>query len=129
MNRKIIALALPLALTLASCAQPTALPTLSPTAISAPAASGGVSNIDQVNRGIAVAEQTLTLLYQTALSYTSLPRCGTGPRICSDRAVVKEIRDRAVQAHNALVAARKNEGSVEHVWAAISAFRVVVPAS
>lgn len=104
-------------------------PTPSSTVISAPSATGSVSRIDQVNRGVAVAEQTLTLLYQSALVYTSLPRCGTGPRICSDREVVRQIRSRAIQAHNALIAARKNEGSVEAVWTAISAFRAVVPAS
>ena len=118
------------ALPLFACGgQPPALPTLSGTVISAPVATGSVSNIDQVNRGIATAEQTLTLLYQTALVYTSLPRCGTGPRICSEVGVVREIRRRAIQAHNALVAARKNEGSVEHVWAAISAFRAILPTS
>lgn len=128
MHRFLAAIAL-LALAACSPQQPLVFPTPSATVISAPAATGSVSRIDQVNRGVAVAEQTLTLLYQSALVYTSLPRCGTGPRICSDREVVRQIRNRAIQAHNALIAARKNEGSVEVAWTAINAFRAVVPAS
>lgn len=129
MKRYLIPLACILPLLAACSGQPPVLQMPSSTAVNALQATGSVSNIDQVNRGIAAAEQTLTLLYQSALIYTSLPRCGTGPSLCSDIGVVREIRRRAIEAHNALVAARKNEALVEYAWTAISAFRAVVPAS
>lgn len=104
----------------------------SSTVISAPAATGAPSNIPVANRSVAAAEQTLTLAMNAARIYTDLPRCGTTlARICSDPVIAGLIRHHAIQAHNALVAARRNEASIELVsrmWTAIDALRAAVPA-
>ena len=132
MNRKILALAFVLPLAFTSCSQAPVITPPSSTVISAPAASGTPSSIAVVNRGVAAAEQALTLAYRAALVYTGLPRCGTGLRICSDVETVRKIRSYAIQAHNALIAARENEANIDLVsrmWVAIEAFRAIVPAS
>ena len=120
-----------LALNLAACSgTPPVFTPPSATVIEAPRATGAPSNIDQVNRGVAAAEQTLTLLFRAATAYTSLPRCDTSAaRICSDRETARQIRRYAIQAHNALVMARRNEASVEHVWRAIDLLGAVIPSS
>lgn len=130
MTRNLLSIAA-ITLLLAACGAkepPSLMP--SSTVISAPKATGTASDIPVVNRGVAVAEQTLTLLERAALQYTSLPRCGTGgPTICSSRAVVANIRKYAIQAHNALVAARQNEAMIEPAWTAINMLRSVIPTS
>lgn len=131
MGQKILAAAS--LLVLASCSQVPFLAPPSATVITAPTAGGVPSNIGVVNRSVAAAEQTLTLVMQTARGYTDLPRCGaTGVRICSDPGTVRQIRSYAIQAHNALIVARANEANVELVgrlWVSIDALRTVVPVS
>jgi hypothetical protein len=114
---------------LAACssAQPPTISLPSATVISVPQASGTPSRIEVVNRGVAALGQTLTELYRAAQLYTDLPRCGTGPRICSDRETVRQIRRAAIRAHNSYVAARNNEAMVEPAWNALNVFRAVIP--
>ena len=112
---------------LSGCSQPLVPQAPSSVVVEAPRASGIPSNIPIVSRSVAVAEQTLTLLETAALGYATLPRCGTGVKICSDKEVVRKIRAYAIQAHNALVIARQNETMVERVWVAIGLLRSVIP--
>lgn len=101
----------------------------SATVIEAPKATGAPSDAAVVNRGVAVAEQTLTALMVAAKQYTDLPRCGTGPVICSDRETVRKIRRYAIQGHNALLAARRNEAMVGPLWNAIGLLKSVLPST
>lgn len=117
---------------LAACSQiqPVIAPP-SPTVISAPTATGAVSGVPVVNRSVAAAGQALAALYDAARVYADLPRCDATSRVlCSDRSVVREIRRRAIQAHNLYVAARRNEENVElaaRMWSAVDRLRALVP--
>lgn len=82
-----------------------------------------------VVKSIAAAEQGLTLAMSAALVYTSLPRCGAvgATVICSDRDLVREIREAAIKAHNALLDAKANAALIGAAVAAIDTFRAIVP--
>lgn len=123
--RKIV-LVLGLAGMMAGCqtqVPPAALPTVPvPQTASVPAH-------EVVVKSVVAAEQALTVVERIALAYVSLPRCGrTEARLCSDSQVVARIRDLDQRAFDAVMAARRNQGTVEFAWAAVEALRAFVAA-
>jgi hypothetical protein len=80
------------------------------------------------NRSIVAAQQTLTTLERTALAYTSLPACET-PRVhpCADPDIKARIKAADMIAYNAVMRARRNQGSLADALVAIDALERVIP--
>jgi hypothetical protein len=97
---------------------------------SAPSSQGAqeaISSNPVVSSTVLGAEQTLTLLERAADVYVKLPRCGSGASLCSDSGIVKKIRELDIKAYDAVMAARNNEALAGMAWAAVNAFKAVVP--
>lgn len=134
-NRKLapaaLALAFGLSLSfLAGCADKAAPPVtgaVPPSAVVAPLPAP--SSVPIVANSVSAAGQALTLAMKTAKVYTDLPRCDAAGAtvLCSDREVVREIRAAAIKAHNAYLAARRNEALLGAAVTAISFFSNIIP--
>lgn len=80
------------------------------------------------SKSIVAIQQSLTLAERIALEYVKLPRCGkTSARICSDPNIVRQIADADDQAYNAVMAARRNQGSLEFAWQMVENFKRIIP--
>jgi hypothetical protein len=90
-----------------------------------------ISGQATVDVNIASVERSFTLALNVANLYTSLPRCKTpgATVVCSDPSVVLMIRNAAIKAHNAILAARNNQALIGTAVSAVDAFSSLVPKS
>ncbi len=93
----------------------------------APVISGEVT----VDVSIVTVERSFTLALNVANLYTSLPRCKSpgATVVCSDPSVVLVIRNAAIKAHNAILAARNNQALLGVAVSAVDAFSGLIPKS
>lgn len=87
------------------------------------------SSVPIVATSVSAAGRSLTLAMQMAKVYTDLPRCDShgATVLCSDRETVRAIREAAIKAHNAYLAARKNEALLGAAVSAINLFTNIIP--
>lgn len=90
----------------------------------------GCASVPQApaSRGVAAAQQTLTLAYKVANEYALLPRCGSrgATVLCSEQVLLDEMVRKGREATAAIDSAKTNAALVDNAWASVLDFQAFV---